>query len=380
MTRFRWLGVMLVLAGLAALVGPSFLAQAQDKKDAKAQEKAKDKDAKDKDAKDKDKDTKDKEKAKDKEKDAPKDKKETKPEEPRTKGAFEWKAFDPDGKPFYQTMKINTEQKMSVMGMSVNQDQKQVFYVSWTPQKKDDKGNWVVKQKIVGAKMSINIGGNKIEFDSTAEAQPQNPLTDFFNALLKLDLTFTINDKMEVVKVEGNEDLIKSLSKTNPQMEPLLKSILDKDALKRMAEPPLYAFPSSDKKTWTKTSDLGLGPIGTYKTEYTFELAGKDEKKKELEKINIKASMTYSPPQEKGKLPFTIEADSKLSSESGSGYALFNPAKGRFEDYSLKMSLKGDLNIDIGGMKTKVSLTQDQTSEVTTSDTDPVAELKGKKK
>lgn len=327
----RWLGSLLVLAGLAAFVGPTLPVFAQDK--------------------------------------------ETK---------LEWKAFDPEAKTYYQTMSIKTDQKMTVMNMTVQQNQEQTFYVSWTPQKKDKDNNWVVSQKIVGAKMDINIGGNKISYDSTADTQQQNPLTDFFNALLKLDLKFTISPKMKVEKIEGNEELIKSLAKSNPQMEPLLKSILSTDALKRMAEPPLYAFPTEavkKGKTWSNKSELSLGPIGTYKTDYTFDYAGKDDKKKELDRITVKATMTYVPPSEKGsKLPFVIESDSKLSGENGSGYALFNPAKGRFDDYSLNMTLKGDLNIDIGGMKTKVNLEQQQTSRVTTSDTDPVAELKGKKK
>ncbi|MBM4070951.1 MAG: hypothetical protein FJ271_18680 [Planctomycetes bacterium] len=298
---------------------------------------------------------------------------------------LKWTAFDPDTKPYYQTMYVKTDQKMTVMGMTVNQTQEQTFYATWTPGKKD-KENWVVGMKIIGAKMDINIGGNKISYDSTADNPQQNPLTDFFNALLKLDLKFTINPKMTVEKIEGNEDLIKNLGKTNPQIEPLLKSILSADALKRMAEPPLYAFPPKQPvkkgdKWEKKDSELNLGPIGKYINDYTFEYAGKDDKKKELDKITVKATMKYVPPSDKGsKLPFIIESDSKLVGEQGTGTVLFNPAKGRFEDYSLSMTLKGDLNIDIGGMKTKVALTQEQTSKVTTSDTDPIAELKSKKK
>lgn len=325
----RWLGCFLVLAGLASFV-PSLPVFAQDKE-----------------------------------------------------AKLEWKAFDESTKPYYQTMYVKTDQKMTVMGMTVNQTQEQTFYATWTPAKKD-KDNWVVGMKIIGAKMDINIGGNKISYDSTADNPQQNPLTDFFNALLKLDLKFTITPKMTVEKIEGNEDLIKNLGKTNPQMEPLLKSILSSDALKRMAEPPLYAFPTTAVKkgtTWKKESDLNLGPIGKYTNEYTFEYAGKDDKKKELDKITVKASMKYAPPTDKGgKLPFIILPESKLSGDNGTGTVLYNPAKGRFDDYSLTMSLKGDLDIDIGGMKTKVNLEQSQSSKVTTSDTDPVAELKGKKK
>jgi uncharacterized protein YajQ (UPF0234 family) len=294
---------------------------------------------------------------------------------------FEWKAFDPDvNKVFYQTMTTTTNQEMTVMNQKVSQDQKQTFYIQWTPLKKDDKGNWVVTQKIIGVKMDIDIGGNKISFDSTAENQPPNPMTDFFKALLNLDIKFTVDPKtMKVEKIEGNQDLIKNLSKTNPQMEPLLKSILSEDALKKMAEPTLFAFPTKAVKagdSWKKESTLDLGPIGSYKHAYNFKYLGQD---KGLEKVEVKLDLDYAPPMEKAKLPFNIENDSKLSGKGGTGVAMFNAKLGRFDSYSMDMNLSGTLNIDIGGMKTKVDLTQTQKATVTTSDTNPVESLKKKK-
>jgi hypothetical protein len=329
----RWFGCLLVIAALSALVGPLFT---------HAGEKGK----------------------KDKDKKAQK---------------LEWKAFDPEvNAEYYQTMTTETKQKMKVMEMVVDQNQNQTFWVKWTPKKKV-KGNWVVTQKIIGVKMDIDIGGNKISFDSTPGDAPNNPMTDFFNALLKLDLTFTITKDMKVESIEGHDDFIKNLGKTNPQMEPLLKSILSKEALTKMIEPTLYVYPSgpvTKGETWKKTSTLDLGPIGTYKTDYTFDFEGKDKKEKEKERIGVKASMTY-------KLPFAIEKDSELSTaknEPGTGYALFNPKLGRIDYYKMDMKLKGKLNIDIGGMKTPVELEQEQNATVTTSDTDPVKEIQKKKK
>lgn len=325
----RWFGSLLVLVGVVALVGPklSVLAQGKDE-------------------------------------------------------VLVWKAFDADTKEWYQTLETTTDQTMKVQGMDVIQKQKQTFYIKWTPQKAD-KGKWVVKQRIVGVKMSIDIGGNKIDYDSTVP-QPNNPMTDFFKALQKLDLTFTINQAdMKIEKIEGNKEFITELGKTNPQMEPLLKSILSEDALKKMAEPTLFAFPPDGKLTkkgWDRTSNLDLGPIGTYKTEYKFSYGGKSGLKKDakdLDKIDVKASMTYAPPMDSGGLPFKIKAG-KLEGKDGTGEALFNPKLGRFDSYTMKMKLEGKLTIDIGGMVTDVDLTQDQTATVTSSNDNPVPEKKGK--
>src|SRR5262245_46215096 len=87
------------------------------------------------------------------------------------KDKLEWKAFDKnkDGKydPFYQGLTTKTVQTMTVMNMDIKQEQNQTFYIKWTPEAQVD-GNWVVEQQIIGVKMDIDIGGNKIPYDSTA--------------------------------------------------------------------------------------------------------------------------------------------------------------------------------------------------------------------
>jgi len=283
---------------------------------------------------------------------------------------FQWKAFDPaHTRTFYQTLTTNTRQTMKVMGMNVEQIQNQTFYIQWIPQPKDDQGNWVVIQKIIGVKMDIDIGGNMISYDSAVPAQPQNPMTDFFKALLDLSLTFTVDKDLKVIKIDGNEKFSEELSKTNPQMEPLPKSILSEDALKTMTEPTFFAFPPSSAKSWKRESTLDLGPIGSYKTDYLFTRAGTTRRGQE--KVDVKATMVYHKPTEKGKLPFAIESGAIIGKD-GNGYALFNLRRGWFDSYTMSMTLAGKLSIDIGGMKTQVELKQEQTAAVTTTAYNPL--------
>ncbi|HEV3202758.1 MAG TPA: DUF6263 family protein, partial [Gemmataceae bacterium] len=108
------------------------------------------------------------------------------------------------GKPFYQEMTTDTTQKMTVMGQNITQVQKVTFYLSWTPVDKDSKdGSWTIKQKIEGLKMEIEIGGNKIPFDSTKDTGGTNPLSDFFKALVNSEFTLTIDKDMKITKIEG---------------------------------------------------------------------------------------------------------------------------------------------------------------------------------
>jgi hypothetical protein len=278
-------------------------------------------------------------------------------------------------KPFYQEMTTDTKQTMNIMGMNVTQNQKQTFIFSWTPKEQDKEKNWIIKQKIEGVKMNIEIGGNKVDYDSTnPSAATGNPLADFFKALVGSEFTITISPEMKIIKIEGRSEFIDKLVKSNPQMEPLLKQILGDEALKQMSDPAFAAVPNKPIKkgdTWERKSTLNMGPIGVYDTTYKYTYEGKQDK---LDKIKVETTLNYQPPGANpvGALPFKIKA-AKLESKGGSGTILFDNEKHRLDNSETKIKLEGKLTIDIGGMATDVDLSQDQTTTVKTSDKNPVA-------
>jgi hypothetical protein len=274
---------------------------------------------------------------------------------------------------FYQTMDTETKQTMTVMGMNHTQNQKQTFVFSWTPKEQDKEKNWIVIQKIEAVKMNIDLGGNKVEFDSNNPASTAgNPLGDFFKALVGSEFTLHISPEMKVIKIDGRDKFQEKLIKANPQMEPLLKQILSDDALKQMAEPAFGAFPPHAVKKgekWTKDSTLNMGPIGSYVTKYTYTYEGKQDK---FDKISVVTDLKYQEPGAAGggALPFQIKA-AKLESKGATGTILFDNEKHRVDQSDTKMKLEGKLTISIGGMNTEVDLVQDQTTTVKTSDTKP---------
>ncbi len=285
-----------------------------------------------------------------------------------------FKAFEVKDKVFYTVQKTETVQEMTVMNQKVIQKQEQEFLIKWTP-KAADKNNWVVEQEIKGVKLKIDIGGNKIDYDSSIK-NPKNPMTDFFEQLQKSKLTFYIDkDKLKVDKVEGREDFIKGLSDINPQMRSLLNAILSDKALKNMAEPAWSAYPDSGSfakdQTWERKSVLELGPIGTYKTDFTFKVTSADAKKAA---IDITTNLTYTAPTDKQGLPFVIKS-AKLEVVNAEGWnkgsAEFDGENGRFKETSLKMKLKGDLEIEVGNQTTTVNLTQTQTATSSTKSEEP---------
>src|SRR5262249_12877670 len=148
----------------------------------------------------------DKDKDKDKGKDKDKDKDKEKPKDTGEKVSMKWK-FAKD-KPFYQKMVTKTVQNMKVMNNDVNQTQNQTFYFKWTPTKVDDaKGTATIKQEITGVVMDIEIGGSKITYDSTKENAGNNPLGDFFKALVGSTFTVELDLKnYQVTDMKGRDE------------------------------------------------------------------------------------------------------------------------------------------------------------------------------
>lgn len=308
---------------------------------------------------------------------------EPKKEEPKQpapgNSTFSWKAFEKGAKPFYQKLTTKTEQSMKVMGQDIKQTQEQTFFLSWTP-KDPVGGNWVVTQKIEGVVMAISIGGAKFDYDSRKN-NPANPMKDFFDNLLKAQLTYTVDPKtMTVTKIEGAQELIKSLGGTNPQMENLLRTLLNEDALKQMADPTWGAFPTkavNKGDSWNRESKLNLGNIGTYDTKFTYTYAGAE---KGMEKIDIKTSLAYAAPSKEAKdaarLPFTIKEVKNQGKNEGSGSAWFDPKAGRFAKVETKMDLSLTLVIEVGNVETEVVLNQTQNAIAETSESNYLSAAK----
>ena len=303
------------------------------------------------------------------------------------KATLIWK-FEKD-KTFYQKMTTETKQTMKVLSNDVSQTQKQTFVFSWTPtgQMGDD---WTVSQKIVAVQMDIDLGGSKINYDSTAAANPnnapsQNPLSEFFKQLVGSEFKLTINvpkDKQATVtKVEGRDDFLKKLTAANQQMKPLLDQILSDDALKQMATPTFAALPNKEEAKgdhWEAKSTLDMGPIGKYDNTFTYSYDGKnadakEDAEKKWDKIGVKTELKYTPPDEKaqqGGLPFRIKS-ADLTSKDATGTMYYDAEKGRIARSTMSLKLNGKLSIEIGGQTTEVTLDQTQTTTVDTTDTDP---------
>jgi hypothetical protein len=88
----------------------------------------------------------------------------------------------------------------------------------------------------------------------------------------------------------------------------------------------------------------------------------------------VKVALKYTPPapdQGGETLPFKIKGGNITQTQdekSNKGTVKFNTKTGRIESSTVSVKMSGSLTLDIGGTTTEVSLTQDQTTDVKTSD------------
>ncbi|MBA4066500.1 MAG: hypothetical protein C0501_22895 [Isosphaera sp.] len=314
-------------------------------------------------------------------KEAPKEAPKEQPKEaPKDPPKVDGKRFEPKfekDKKFYQKSTTRLEQIVQVQGQNLSQRQESTFLFEWTPLRQEG-DKWVVRQRVEGLRMTIDISGNQISYDSTKGDSPTagNPgLTEFFRKLNGAEFTATLDKNYKVEKVDGRKQFVDGLGAGNPQMDALLNKILTEDALKDMCDPTLKLVPQdgSGKKvgdTWERKSTLSLGPIGSYEVTYKFKYAGVE---KDLDKIEVETTLTYTAPKKDdpaaGGLLFRISEGKLTTDGPGKGVILYNPKTGLVESAKVSIKLKGELTVQIGGTDTKVGLEQDQTTEVESKDT-----------
>jgi hypothetical protein len=277
------------------------------------------------------------------------------------------------GRTFYQTITTHTDQTMKVLGQEVKQSQNQTFVLSWTPEKRDG-DSWVVKLKVEGVKMEIDIGGQKMAYDSTRAKKEKGALDDFLAALVGSEFHVTLDRMCQVQKVEGREEFIRRLAAANPQSEAMLRQVLSEDALKQMANPVLVTAPRRqvDKGDyWVKEERTDLGAVGSYVGSWQYVHMGKEGKLVKLKADALK--FEYQPSAGGGGLPFTVKS-SNLKAKNATGVILFDPEKGRLHSAEMSMDMEGELTIDVGGQESKVELSQTQKTTYKVSDTNPLTD------
>jgi RNA polymerase sigma factor (sigma-70 family) len=283
---------------------------------------------------------------------------------------IKWK-FEKE-KPFYQEMTTETIQTIKVMDRDVKQTQTQTFYFSWTPTERDKYGNWLLKQKIDGVKIDIDIGGEKTEYDSNKNEDANNPLAAFYKALTGAEFNITLDEWVNIKKVEGRDQFLRKLLAKRPELQTLANPIISEDAVRGMIEkclfPEVLAGLLRPGDSWTRKAKLDMGFLGVCQTTSEYTYVGKEGN---LDRIKVHTKLDGLPTAvDTPNLAFTIR-DGNMKSE-GAGVVLFDGKNGRVVHMQLDQKLEGELTVTVAGADSKVQLSQRQKTTVKTTDDPPL--------
>ncbi len=273
------------------------------------------------------------------------------------------------GKPFFQEMTTSTKQKMKVQNQDINQWQTQTFVFRWTPLEQDAAGNWVCRIKIDSIKMVIEIGQNKITFDST-RLNAGHPLADFFQTLPGLEYEVKITPDYKVSLLGGLKDFQDRLAKFSPQLKEIADQLVGSQGLAESARALFRGLPRRvihPDESWTETDRLDMGIIGDVVSHYRYTYSGREGA---LDRIKGVGMMTLEPPgpDRKGTpLPFQIR-QGNLDSTEAIGSLWFDRQRGRLDRSEHSVKIQGRLIVVIGGLETQVELSQNQKTIIRVTD------------
>jgi RNA polymerase sigma factor (sigma-70 family) len=288
------------------------------------------------------------------------------PKEPGV--ALQWR-FEKD-RPFYQVWDVATRQAMKIQNNDVVQDQSQTITVRWTPKGQGDKGDgWILNQRIEGLKASMDLGGSKIEFDSTKDGHADNALSDFYNAVVGAEFEVTLDSANRVRQVDGRDEIVKKLAASArlAQGRQLAQSIVD-DGVARFAETAFGALPAKPVRrgdSWTRTTKAAFG-VADFQAEYTYLYEGKEG---ELDRIRVEVVLKDPSPSDGA--PFKVK-NVDLKRSDGTGFLLFDRDQGRIVHQELTLTLEGKLTIALNGQESEVQLSQTQKTTLRTTDANPL--------
>jgi hypothetical protein len=272
------------------------------------------------------------------------------------------------GKSFLQEMTTITEQNMKVMGNDVRQVQEQTFVFRWTPLRHHPDGSWTFRQKIEKVKLNIDIGGNRITFDST-EPAGAGPLADFFRTLVGLEYQIRIGPDLKIRETRGRAESLAKVLKSHAPMKAVGEQILYNAAADAVVEALFLGTPSPALRpgdSWEQTGKLDLGPVGTLVTQYRFTHEGLEGFR---DKVKIGGKVTVDPPSKAAaaKVPFRVR-QGELTTKEAAGTLLFDRQRGRLDRLELRLAFEGRFTMDIGGQETMVDVAQTQRTTIAVTD------------
>jgi hypothetical protein len=283
-------------------------------------------------------------------------------------------------KPIFEEMTRETTSIVKVAGSETKTVQKETYRYSWTPIDQDRQGNWRIKQKIEGMKLTQEtVGASPVKYDSSNEAA-NSPQADIYKQFVGVEFIITFDKEMHVTKVEGRDGFLKKLRDANEQVEKLLKNFVTDDFLKATAALSFIAIPAKEMKIgdhWERLILLDMGQIGKYEHEFQHVYKGKDRANRDFDRIEMSGTVKYVKPDPDAVSGSPLKPKAgKVTAQKSVGYHLFDNRKGRVENSVMNLDITTNLIFEIAGTEVNIELRQlTRTTSDFTGGADPLPDV-----
>jgi hypothetical protein len=245
------------------------------------------------------------------------------------------------GDVFYNKTTMTTEQTIEVMNQKIDQTIKM---------------NMVMKFSVKSAKAGATVVEmTYLDMKVDAAGLPGANIAD---KLKGVSFTATLNDKMEVTKLEGYNKLLDAVGGDDENLKKMLKLMMPESTIRQTFGQTFVVAPDKpiavgDK--WDRTDKYGLGPLGNVEAKQAFKL---DAVKNDVATISVKGDLTYKAADgDDGGLPFKIvKAD--LKADKFAATHTFDIKTGRVTETKVDMDISGSMTIGIAGMEVEAKLVQ----------------------
>jgi len=269
---------------------------------------------------------------------------------------IQWKLKD--GDVFYNKSSMTMDQTIELMGQKV--DQKMVIKTVLKFKVKSVKeGTTVVEMTYL--QMSVDAGGL--------------PGSNAADNLKNVTFTATLNEKMQVSKLEGYDKFLDALSNGDEVQRKTMKAMMPQAAVKQMFSQTFLLGPGKPIAVggnWDRKIAVAFGPIGNVETKEAFKL---DSVKGDVATIAVKGDLTFKPGDEDGDagLPFKI-SKADLKADKFAGTHTFDMKLGRVTESKVDMDMSGTMTIEVAGKSIDAKLSMKMKTVAVLTDKNPIVD------
>jgi hypothetical protein len=224
----------------------------------------------------------------------------------------------------------------------------------------------VVSAKPGATKVEMVVLSMKVEAKGLPAGTPG--LDDIGERVQNTPLTATLNDDMEVTKLEGYEKFLDKLADGDEKKRKQLKGQFSETSVSQMVSQVFSFVPKNAVKvgdTWTSTTKIPAGGLGDATVKQKFKLDSLDNGSA---KITIDGDLTFK--EGDGTLPGLPEgvkiSKFNMKADKYKGTILFDTKLGRMKESKLNMDLAGSITLSAGvDIEVKMKIKSLQTTTVT---------------